>query len=79
MAESDEIPGLDIEIHPLTGDPRYIKCPRCWRYHACRMNYDGLCDRCCQVLVAHHPDHPAVPLIRASFRAQRDRWAAHAS
>jgi len=49
----------------LVNNPDYIKCPRCWHYtHEGRHNHDGLCDRCCRVLLDHWPDHESVPHIK---------------
>jgi hypothetical protein len=51
------------------------KCPRCWRVTGeGRYNFDGLCDRCCDVLVTDHPTHPAIPHILAAYANQRARW-----
>lgn len=57
-----EKPGLiDISVTKTT-DP---KCPRCYRHTPeGRFNYDSLCDRCCDVLISHFPDHWSVPNIK---------------
>ena len=67
--------GLAICVKSLKADPRYAKCPRCWRYTGeGRMNFDGLCDPCCRVLVTDYPGHVAPPQIEAAYAAQRRRW-----
>ena len=67
--------GLAIRIESLKGHPDYTKCPRCWRYTGeGRMNFDGLCDPCCHVLLDEYPDHAAVPQIHAAYAMQRARW-----
>lgn len=49
----------------LVNNPDYTKCPRCWHYtHEGLHNHDGLCDRCCRVLLDHWPDHESVPHIK---------------
>jgi hypothetical protein len=40
-----------IEIISLAKDPNYVKCPRCWKYHAVKDNFMSLCDTCCRVLL----------------------------
>lgn len=53
--------GLRVSVARADG----VKCPRCWRYTGeGRFNFDGLCDRCCQVLWTHHPAHESIPFIR---------------
>lgn len=60
-----------IEIAPHGIAP----CPRCWKA-GIPSNHDGLCDRCCDVLVESFPDHESVPRIKAALQAQRERWCA---
>lgn len=56
-------------VRSLKDDPDYTKCPRCRHYtHEGLHNYDGLCDRCCNVIVNTWPDHESVPHIK-------QRWA----
>jgi len=51
-------------VRSLANDPDYTKCPRCWHYtHEGLHNHDGLCDRCCRVLIDHHPNHESVAHI----------------
>jgi len=58
-------------VQSLMSDPDYTKCPRCWHYtHEGLHNHDGLCDRCCNVLVAAWPDHESVPHIK-------EKWSGH--
>jgi hypothetical protein len=48
------------------------KCPRCYRYEqASTLNFDGLCDRCCNVILKHHPDHDSAAAIKAAYAKQR--------
>lgn len=52
-----------------------VKCPRCWHVTGeGRFNFDGLCDRCCDVLIHDYPTHESVPLIVASRAEQRAQW-----
>lgn len=55
----------------VANDPAFVKCPRCWRYHRLIQNYDGLCDRCCQVLLDLNL---YVDEIRQSMKAQLDYY-----
>ena len=49
-----------------------VKCPRCWkRTGEGRLNFDGLCDACCEVTRDDYPAHESVPGIRAAYAAQR--------
>ena len=58
-------------VQSLMSDPDYTKCPRCWHYtHEGLHNHDGLCDRCCRVLVDAWPDHESVPYIK-------EKWSGH--
>lgn len=51
-------------VRSLANDPDYTKCPRCWHYtHEGLHNHDGLCDRCCRVLIDHYPNHESVAHI----------------
>ena len=46
-----------------------VKCPRCYRYTGeGRFNFDGLCDRCCDVLVQDYPEHEATVALKAHGR-----------
>lgn len=51
-----------------------LKCPRCQRICGIEANFDHLCDRCCEVMIADYPDHEATPLIIESLRLQKERW-----
>ena len=65
--------GLSVAITSLKDDPSYAKCPRCWRYTGeGRFNFDGLCDRCCAVILADYPEHPSVLHIQAAYARQRE-------
>ncbi len=56
-------------------DAEGVKCPRCKKTTAAgRFNFDGLCDRCQELILEHFPDHESVPFIKASLEAQRARW-----
>lgn len=63
---------IPVEIRVSRTDR--LCCPRCWRYHGIEDNHDHLCDRCCDVLIANHPDHESVPLIIAALERQRTKW-----
>jgi ribosomal protein S27AE len=58
------------------------ECPRCWRYTD-TVNFDNLCNRCVDVILAEHPDHPSVKLILQNLtergltpedNPERDPW-----
>lgn len=49
-------------------------CPRCRQRHYCVDNFDQLCDRCSQVLLAEHPNHPSISGIKEAYRLQREKW-----
>jgi len=51
-----------------------IKCPRCWHYHGVRENHDGLCDRCCLVMMQDFPQHEETPAITAKWQAQQSKY-----
>lgn len=58
-------------VRSLRDDPDYIKCPRCWHYtHEGLHNHEGLCDRCCNVLLEAWPDHESIPHIKQ----RREEW-----
>lgn len=62
-----------ITARSIKNDPEYIQCPRCFFYTsivASPPNYDGLCNRCCRVLVNGFPDHPSVPNILSTLKIQ---------
>ncbi len=59
-----------VLVQALVNNPNYVKCPRCWHYHSILLNYDSLCDRCCNVLETAWPDHESVPFIKAAREAQ---------
>lgn len=53
-----------------------VKCPRCYRYTGeGRFNFDGLCDRCCDVLCEMR--HDAAPYIRVSKAWQHELFKRH--
>jgi len=35
---------------------KFVRCPRCRKYHIFDMNFDSLCDRCCEVLLELNED-----------------------
>jgi hypothetical protein len=61
---------LEVSVKHFDG----VGCPRCKHHHHATLNYDGLCDRCCGVLLAEHPNHPSIPHIQASYAAQRKHF-----
>ena len=56
-------------------DGRNVKCPRCWKWHGVKENFDGLCDRCQTVILADYPGHESAPFIRAALDEQRVKYA----
>ena len=44
-------PYIKVEVTSLKRDPNYVKCPRCWHYHACKLNFMSMCDRCCYAIL----------------------------
>jgi hypothetical protein len=69
----DELAG--VRVTPVSEDTGHVKCPRCWHYtHVGLFNFDGLCDRCCGVILDNYPDHWSVPGIRAKQKEQEERW-----
>lgn len=65
-------PQPTVIVESLANDPDYTKCPRCWHYtHEGLKNHDGLCDRCCLTMMESWPDHPATPLIKEAWEAQK--------
>lgn len=63
----------EIEIHVSRVEG--VKCPRCWRITgAGRFNFDGLCDRCQDVILLDFPDHESVPGILAAKAEQRKQF-----
>lgn len=64
-------PHLVVEVSSLADDPNMVKCPRCWHYSSeGKHNYDGLCDRCCLVIVDSFKDHESYPHIVESRSLQ---------
>jgi hypothetical protein len=62
----EQYEALTVGVQSLAASPDHTKCPRCWHYtHEGLSNYDGLCDRCCNVLLTAWPDHASVPHIKA--------------
>ena len=64
-----------VGVVSLANDSRYVKCPRCWHYHTIKLNYDCLCDRCSDVILDAHLDHPSVPFINACRDTQRRNFS----
>jgi len=65
---------VKVEVHSLKDDSNYVKCPRCWVYHACKMNFEFCCDRCCTVLLQLSDEIVAPHFkeqIRESYRLQK--------
>lgn len=65
---------MNIDIISLRDDSNYCKCPRCWKYHACKENFDGLCDKCCHVLLECYPEHESIQFIKESYNKQRTKY-----
>jgi hypothetical protein len=61
---------LKVEFEHMPG----VGCPRCRKWHPMELNHHGLCDNCCTVILAEHPDHPSVPFIREAYRLQREKF-----
>lgn len=43
---------VSVEAFSDQDKERATRCPRCRKWHYVHLNYDGLCDRCCEVLLA---------------------------
>ena len=66
---------VDVEVVVLKEEDGWYKCPRCWHYtHEGQFNFNKLCDRCSNVMVSAHPDHPWVPEILKNKEEQRAMW-----
>lgn len=82
MSEPTYIPDDLMDVKPeedmLTrisiGQADGVKCPRCWKLHSVRVNFDNLCDRCQQTILSDHPAHESVPHIQTALVEQRKRW-----
>ncbi len=69
-------PQPSVVVRSLANNPDYVKCPRCWHYtHEGLHNHDGLCDRCCNVMIDAYPEHEATAKIKANFEAQIKKWS----
>jgi hypothetical protein len=56
---------VEFRISSLKDNPDYKKCPRCWNYtHEGLHNFDGLCNRCCLVLLHDFPNHEVTQLLK---------------
>lgn len=56
---------INITVISLNNDPSYAKCPRCKIFTKEGLsNFDGLCNKCVDVLLNEYPDHESVPLIK---------------
>lgn len=64
----------EISIRSLKDDPEARKCPRCWKYHFVKFNFDGLCDLCQSILLNDFPDHESIPHIKEALHNQRMRF-----
>ena len=66
-----KLPGISITVEKASG----VKCPRCWKITGeGRVNADGLCAPCCNVLIEDFPDLPIVSLILESRQQQRSKY-----
>lgn len=71
--------GCKIEVADLKQDPNFKQCPRCRTYHACLLNHDALCDKCCAVLMDMFDNGlisgeiwaNTIQAIRSSIKAQK--------
>lgn len=68
-------PHLSAVVRSLRDDPNYVKCPRCWHYHTVLLNYEALCDRCCNVLLEAWPDHSITEAVRANWARCRAHFS----
>ena len=80
MKNTDRLDGFKITAKRVAG--HVPKCPRCYRYEqAATLNFEGLCDRCCDIVVKEFPDHWSVPRIKAALAKQKAMtpadWRAH--
>ncbi len=65
---------IPITVGSIKDNPDFACCPRCRRYHRSIRNHDGLCDRCCAVLV--EMKHECADAIRAAYQAQSEHYQA---
>lgn len=67
-----------LEFHrknpPTIEEPEGVKCPRCWKWHYVRYNFDNLCDRCQEAIIVAHPNHESVWFINAFMDKQSKMW-----
>ncbi len=41
---------MNIKVIPIRDNSDWVRCPRCKKFHRAYLNYDKLCDICCDVL-----------------------------
>jgi Ribonuclease G/E len=63
---------MKISFQSVT-DNSSIRCPRC-KGLGIAENHDSLCDKCCQVILEEHPNHPSVIYIRRAYELQREKY-----
>ncbi len=53
-----------------------LKCPRCRHYHYFILNYDNLCDRCCNTILEEHPEYneEVTSGIINTYKKQSLKW-----
>jgi hypothetical protein len=78
MAYFGRSPSLTVIVERADG----LKCPRCWRFFGIRDNPQGLCDRCCGVLLQSKADEFGVDAVLYAelldqIRDSRKRQVAH--
>lgn len=65
---------MHVEVESLNGNPSYCKCPRCFKFHRILENFEGLCDRCVEVILEWFPAHESVPSIKVALQKQRKKY-----
>lgn len=73
MTDNEFMDGPDDDLgRVLVEKAEGVKCPRCWKIHPVRVNFQDLCDRCCHSVVEDYPNHWSVSGIKASYAMQRE-------
>lgn len=58
--------------------PGWHVCPRCRGAHSIQGNHDGLCDRCCGVILSDFPDWELATLVKSARQKFKETLAASA-
>lgn len=68
--QQTKLPDVQAEVTHADGH----KCPRCQLWHQVTENFDGLCDRCCDVMITDWPQHEFTVEIIKSRQEQRIKY-----